>query len=344
MPSSRVFPAWAKLAAVLVVASGLASAQVPPGDAPAPAVEPEVVFVPPEDPPLPLLWQVSDADNTVYLLGSFHLLKAGDYPLSGEVNNAFADAEAVFFELPPEEMNSPQLPVQMMQAAVRTDGTQLDRDLPPATASRLQDWQAANAAALQASGLTPARMQMFEPWFVGLMISLTEMGKQGLDPKLGLDQHFIAAAGFAGKRTGGFETAAQQIALLDGMDADEQLQFIDEALSQAANDDLQTLHGYWRAGDAEAIWSEMGADMRSRYPKLYRHINVERNDAWIPKIEQLLAAPGTDDVLVVVGALHLLGEDGVVEKLRARGHAVERICQACAPGGEESTRGGERDD
>src|SRR3546814_20669618 len=86
-------------------------------------------------------------------------------------------------------MNSPQLPVQMMHAAVRTDGTGLDSELPPDTAARLRDWQAANSAALQASVLTPERMQMFEPWFVGLMISMTERTKQGLDPKLGLDQH-----------------------------------------------------------------------------------------------------------------------------------------------------------
>src|SRR3546814_301283 len=175
-----------------------------------------------------------------------------------------SDLEAVVFEMPPEEMNSPQLPVQMMQAAVRTDGTGLDSELPPDTAARLRDWQAANSAALQASGLTPERMQMFEPWFVGLMISITEMTKQGLDPKLGLDQHFIDAADIAGKRTGGFETAAQQIEFLDGMDREEQLQFIDEALVQSASDDLQTLHAYWRAGDAEAIWDEMGADMRDR--------------------------------------------------------------------------------
>src|SRR3546814_3422591 len=81
------------------------------------------------------------------------------------------------------------------------------------------------------------------------------------------------------------------------MDREEQLQFIDEALVQSASDDLQTLHAYWRAGDAEAIWDEMGADMRDRNPKLYRHINVERNDAWVPKIEQMLAEPGTDDTL-----------------------------------------------
>src|SRR3546814_13920459 len=94
---------------------------------------PDVVFVPPRYPPLPLLWQAPDADNTVYLLGSFHLLKPDDYPLSSDVNDAFADAEAVVFEMPPEEMNSPQLPVQMMQAAVRTAGTGLASELPPDT-------------------------------------------------------------------------------------------------------------------------------------------------------------------------------------------------------------------
>ena len=319
------------LAALLVAAWSVTSAGQPPVDALAPA--PEVVFVPPKDPPLPLLWQVSDADNTVYLLGSFHLLKADDYPLSSDVNESFADAEVVVFEMPPEEMNSPQLPVQMMQAAVRTDGTTLDDELPADTAARLHEWEAANSIALQASGLTPERIQMFEPWFVGLMISMTEMARQGLDPKLGLDQHFIDAAAIAGKRTGGFETAAQQIAFLDGMDREEQLQFIDEALTQAADDDLSMLHAYWRAGDAEAIWDEMGADMSDRYPKLYRHINVERNEAWVPKIEQMLAEPGTDDTLVVVGALHLLGDDGVVEKLRAKGYEVERICGGCVPPG-----------
>ncbi len=316
-------------AVLLVIASGLVGAQAPATQAPVPASVPEVVFVPPGDPPVPLLWKVSDDDNVVYLLGSFHLLKPGDYPLSRDVNDAFADAEAVVFELPPEQMNSPQLGVQMMQAAVRTDGTRLDGELPPDTAQKLQAWLADNAAMLQASGLTAERLQMFEPWFVALMISMTEMTKQGLDPKFGLDQHFVAAAGFAGKRTDGFETGAQQIAFLDGMDKKEQLQFIDEALSQAGTDDLQRLHAHWRAGDGEAIWNEMGADMRDRYPELYRHINVERNDAWLPKIEQMLAEPGTDDTLVVVGALHLLGDDGVVEKLRAKGYAVERICSAC---------------
>lgn len=333
MPPSHRSLSKSGLAAILVIVSGLALAQTQsaPAAAPAQAIGPQVVFVAPRDPPVPLLWKVSDAESAVYLLGSFHLLKPDDYPLSTDVNDAFAAAPKVIFELPPEEMNSPQLGLQMMQAAVRTDGTTLDSELPATTIEKLKAWQTANSVGLQTAGLGPERMQMFEPWFVGLIISLTDMGKQGFDPKLGLDQHFIDAAAHAGKPTSGFESGAQQIALLDGMGKDEQLQFIDEALSQTADGELDKLHDEWRNGDVTAIWNDMATDMRSRYPELYQHINVERNDAWVPKIERLLAAPGTDDTLVVVGALHLLGGDGVVEKLRAKGFAVERVCSACKP-------------
>ena len=89
------------------------------------------------------------------------------------------------------------------------------------------------------------------------------------------------------------------------------------------------LDAAWRAGDVERLRDDMAAEMKREYPALYRRINSQRNEAWLPKLEARLAGR-SDDTLVVVGALHLLGEDGVVEKLRARGYAVERICSACA--------------
>jgi hypothetical protein len=73
----------------------------------------------------------------------------------------------------------------------------------------------------------------------------------------------------------------------------------------------------------------MGLQMRNEYPALYTRINTERNDAWVPQLEARLTAPGTDDTLVVVGALHLLGSDGVVEKLEKKGYTVERVCTVC---------------
>lgn len=301
----------------LVVVALLGSASVLAADAPKAAGA-----------PVPLLWKVSDKDNAVYLLGSFHLLRPSDYPLSGDVDAAFDDAERVLFELSPEEMRSPAASQLMMQAAMRVDGKTLQQDLDAATWTRLEAWAGKN-------NLPLASFNGFEPWFVGLTISIVEMTKQGLDPKLGLDNHFMDKALAAGKPASGLERMQEQIGVLDGMDASEQRQFVAEALEQAdkGSAETQRLHDAWRRGDAEALWNGMASDMREQYPRLYRRINVDRNDAWVPKIRQLLDQPGDDDALVVVGALHLLGEDGVVEKLRDQGYKVERVCSACAAGG-----------
>ncbi|GAA5010139.1 TraB/GumN family protein [Lysobacter lycopersici] len=282
-------------------------------------------------PPVPLLWKVSDADSSLYLLGSFHMLLPGDYPLSKEVDAAFADSKDVVFEIPPEEMSSPTLAIRMGQAALRGDGKQLDASLPPATTKRLDAWVDANEGALQKAGIPGQMLQLFEPWFVGLTVSIVEMSKQGLDPKLGLDQHFSADAQAAKKPTSGLETGDEQIAFLDGMGEAEQVQFLDETLQEAAegSKEVARLHSAWRAGDADTLWNGMAVEMRDEYPALYKRINVARNDAWVPKLEQRLRASHDGNTLVVVGSLHLIGSDGVVEKLRAKGYKVERICSAC---------------
>lgn len=301
---------------VLVLTALLGSASVLAADAPKTTTA-----------PVPLLWKVSDKDNAVYLLGSFHLLRPSDYPLSGDVEAAFADAERVMFELSPDEMQSLAVPQLMMQAALRTDGKTLQQDLDADTWARLEAWAGRNGQPL-------ASFNGFEPWFVGLTISIVEMTRQGLDPKLGLDTHFMDKARTSGKPTAGLERVQDQIGVLDGMDDAEQRQLIAESLEQAEKgaQETQRLHDAWRRGDVDALWNGMAADMRDRYPRLYQRINVDRNDAWVPKIRQLLDPPGNDDALVVVGALHLLGEDGVVEKLRARGYTVERVCSACKAG------------
>lgn len=322
------------LSIALVALAAQAYSQAPQ---PAPAVAPPASAPPasappaaPKPPPVPLLWKVSDADNAVYVLGSFHLLKPDDYPLSPDVDAAFADAEEVVFELSPEEMASPTLGVTMAQAALRTDGTRLDSEIGAETAARLRAWAERNQPALARNGVPVEALQMFEPWFVSLTVTLTEMSAFGLDPALGLDKHFADAAGQAGKRTGAFETGAQQIAFLDGMDRVEQRQMLSEALdeSQEGRAELEKLHTAWRAGDAATIYEGMAGEMKTCYPRLYAAINVERNDAWVPKIDQRLKS-GKDDSLVVVGALHTLGSDGIVEKLKAKGYAVERICSTC---------------
>lgn len=273
------------------------------------------------EPPRPLLWKVSDADNSVYLLGSFHLLRAGDYPLAASTDRAFEDAESVVFELSPAEMDDPALGQLMAAAARREDGKRLQDTVSADTWTRLEAWAGRRGVPLE-------NLQGFDAWFVGLTISLTEMQLLGLDPKLGLDRHFAQRATAAGKRTEGLETGAQQIALFDELDPRLQQQSLEDVLLDAEEmeKNINRLHDLWRRGDAEGMEAETNQRMRDEYPGLYARINRDRNLAWLPVLEKNLDRGGEDDdVLVVVGALHLLGEDGLVHLLREAGYTVERL-------------------
>lgn len=273
------------------------------------------------EPPTPLLWKVSDGDNSLYLLGAFHLLRPEDYPLDPRTDAAFEDAERVVFELPPDEMSGGAVARQMLEAARRGDGRTLQDALPPATWARLEAWAAR-------SGVPLAGLQGYEAWYVSLLVSLTEMQRQGLDPTLGLDRHFGRRATEAGKPAEGLETGAQQIALFDGMDAAQQVQALEEALQspEELERSVRELHGLWRAGDGRGLYEGSGARLREQYPDLYERINADRNRAWLTRLQALLDEGGHDqDALVVVGAMHLLGDDGVVALLRAEGYDVERL-------------------
>jgi hypothetical protein len=272
------------------------------------------------EPPTPLLWKVSDGDNRVYLLGSFHALKPTDYPLAPAVDAAFADAERVAFELAPEELESPSLGTDMLAAATLPAGTDLRGVVPAATYAKLEAYS-------QAHGLPLAVFARTEPWFVSLVVTMNEMTRAGLDPKQGLDRHVIALAAKAGKPTTGLETGMQQIRALDSMDAGEQRQMLEEALNSADEfeAELDKAHGLWRRGDDKGLYERLAGELRRDYPQLYVSINVERNRAWFPKVRAMLDDEHADDTLVVVGALHLLGDDGLVAMLRKQGYAVERV-------------------
>lgn len=271
------------------------------------------------EPPRPLLWKISDGDNHLYLLGSFHALKPSDYPLAASVDAAFADAERVAFEVPPAELNSPELAGKMMSAAMLPAGQSLQQKLPAPIWQELQTY-------CQVHGLGLAQFQTVEPWFVALVIGLDSLARSGYDPQLGLDRHLMADAASAGKATLGLESSDDQVRLFDSMSPQEQADTLAESLQDDADPkQLDRLHGLWRAGDDKGMYSDLVQDFRQKYPALFRRMDTERNDAWLPKLRAMLDNEHQRDTLVVVGSLHLLGAEGLVAKLGAAGYRVERI-------------------
>lgn len=272
------------------------------------------------EPPKPLLWQVSDDDNSVYLLGSFHMLKESDYPLAASVEEAFDAAEKIYFEISPEEMDDPEIARKMVQTGIFADGKTLQQSLKPETWRKLEKYCAARK-------IPPADFQKFKPWFLALMLSVAEMQKAGLQPEFGMDKYFAKHAKAAGKDIGTLETIDAQFALFDGMNAEEQEQSLAQVLEESdrMQEDANELHRLWRNGDAERLLKLSVQEMTQKTPQLYRHIYVDRNNAWLPQISAFLENNAHDDALVVVGSMHLLGDYGLVELLKKRGYRVNRI-------------------
>jgi uncharacterized protein YbaP (TraB family) len=160
------------------------------------------------DAPVPLLWKVSDADNSLYLLGSFHMLKASDYPVAPSVDAVFQDASQLYFELSPQELSDPALGAKLTQVGVRNDGKTLQQSVSTKTWRKLQAYATKN-------NIEVANFQTAKPWFAGLVLTVMSIQKNGFDPALGLDQHLMGRAAKAGKPTQGLETFDFQIALLN---------------------------------------------------------------------------------------------------------------------------------
>ncbi|GAB2618935.1 TraB/GumN family protein [Novilysobacter erysipheiresistens] len=309
----------ALLASLLAVASAASAAVGGPVGAVQAVVEPAAHV-----PPVPLLWKVSDGDNALYLLGSFHLLKDGDYPLSADIDRAFAAAEKVVFEIPPEALLDPTTGQRFLEAAAYDDDRGLSDVLSPRMREQLQQL-------IARQGGTIAQFEGYEPWFVNLSLLMGLSQSLGFSAEQGLDRHLMARAEAAGKPTAGLETFDDQLRALDATPMDEQViglaEFIDRPRDMPGV--LAKLHQAWRAGDIERLDQLTRVEMLEQTPETYRIVNVERNEAWLPKLQAMLDDYTGDDMLVVVGALHLLGEDGVVAMLRDEGYAVERICSAC---------------
>jgi uncharacterized protein YbaP (TraB family) len=265
-----------------------------------------------------VLWTVAGRHNTVYLLGSIHLLRAADGGLPTVANDAYADAEQVVMEIDMDDENAEPMALlgAMQQAAMLPPGQTL-RSVLGADYARV-------ASQVEESGITLEPFDGFAPWFVALTVMSLELAKRGFDPALGVEQTLAARATSDRKPITGLETAQQQFAVLSSLPLTEQKRFLMMTLDEAGrmDEELDQLLAAWRTGDTQELETLLSAEFE-RFPELYKPLTEDRNRAWLGKIESMLD-DDRDDYLVVVGALHLVGRNSVVDLLKARGYDVHQ--------------------
>jgi len=262
-------------------------------------------------------WKVTGKSGVVYLIGSVHLLSNDFYPLQPALEAAYKDSDLLVEEVDMAELTDPTAQLSLLGKAMLPSSTPLDKVISADTYAVLS-----KRAAVLVLPLEP--FKMLKPWMVALTLVQMEWQQAGFDPQLGLDKHFYDQAKADGRTTQGLETAEYQISRLDGLSMEQQEHLLSESLKEADSEkaNMRKLVDAWRTGDSAAVEKIVLADLKAE-PVLYQRLLVERNRNWMPKIEALFARP--KHALVVVGAAHLVGPDGLLAALRAKGYTVEQL-------------------
>lgn len=263
------------------------------------------------------LWSVQDEarPGTLLLLGSVHLLRAEDLPLPAAVVEAYDQAERIVMELDPADLEPAASQAVLARIGITTPGGSLRDALDSA------EWERAELLAADA-GLLLQPVAALEPWFAALSLYVAALADSGFDPALGVEQQVVDWAKRDGKPVTGLETFEQQIMIFKGLDPEVQRQLFMKTLEELPRmpADAAMLVAEWRAGDDAALAAKLDSEFEG-YEALRERLVEARNRAWVDALDALLDAPGT--TLVVVGALHAVGPEGVPALLAARGFQVE---------------------
>jgi uncharacterized protein len=264
------------------------------------------------------IWKATGKQGagSVYLVGSVHLLTKDFYPLSPALETAYKGSDLLVEEVDMGEMLAPGAQMQLLSRGLLTGEQSLDKVLTPATYALL-------AKKLAEVGAPVEALKRMKPWMIALTLEALQWQKAGFDADLGLDKHFYDQAKQDGKEVQGLETVEYQISRFDEMPMDLQDHLLAETIKgiDTEQSNMTKLIEAWRAGDAPTVERIVLKDLQQE-TQLYQRLLVERNKNWMPKLEALFSRKRP--AFVVVGAAHLVGPDGLLTMLKAKGYSLEQ--------------------
>jgi uncharacterized protein YbaP (TraB family) len=258
------------------------------------------------------VWSVKGAHNTVYLAGSVHALPREHAEFSPQLERAYAASKVIVMEVDLDDLD----PLEAVQFVTSNGTLPAGQDLQSVVGAERYATVSKLAASLDLPDLVLARL---EPWAAAMVLTQFALVKSGFDPQLGIDMQLTERAKTDGKRIDGLETVVDQLSIFDSRSLDEQSKFLVDSANDVPkmHDDLGRLVAAWRSGDMRGLEKEFEKE-RAQAPGLYDELLGKRNRKWLPQIEALL--DDDQDYLVVVGTLHFVGRDGLLELLTRAGH------------------------
>jgi uncharacterized protein YbaP (TraB family) len=263
------------------------------------------------------VWAVRGAHNTVYLAGSIHMLPADDAVLPPGFARSYADSARLVMELDLGKFDPMEAMAWMTDHGALPAGTTLRGVLGEQRYGRVS----ATATGL---GLPMAALDSLAPWVVGIEITDLAYEHEGYDPEQGVEEQLVRRAEKDGKPTAGLETISQELSGLSELSSADQIRMLDQSIDDLKDikSEMADVTSAWRHGDAARLAALLSSEY-SAFPSLYQPLVTDRNRRWLPQVEEMLKA--RDNSLVVVGALHLVGQGGLLELLRKKGYTITQL-------------------
>jgi uncharacterized protein YbaP (TraB family) len=269
----------------------------------------------------PPLWEVRSGENTAYLFGTIHVGKAGFYPLPEVTRSAFTSADVVALEVDPTDQ---QAAISATMSAMYTPPDSIDNHIDPALLAQV------NEVSTQ-YGLQLAQIRQLKPYLLMFMLTSLEYQRLGFSAAQGLESHFVQQAREQGKRVVALESMSGQMQILDSLPLELQSAMLQITVDDLASGDVEGIVAQmitaWRTGDMNTLGAVLLAEEQklpdAMAEQFHNRFLTERNIAMAGKIERMLR--GGEKVFVAVGAMHMVGDDGLPAMLAARGLEVRRL-------------------
>ncbi len=263
------------------------------------------------------VWAVRGSHNIVYLAGSIHMLPADEAALPPGFARAYGDSSRIVMELDLGKFDPMEAMTWMMDHGSLPAGTTLRGLLGEQRYARV-------SAAAASLGMPMIGLDSLAPWVVGIEITDAAYEHEGFDPEQGVEEQLLRRAQTDHKPTAGLETLPEELGSLSSLSSADQIRMLDQTVDELGDlkSEMREVTGVWREGDGPRLGTLLASEYTA-FPSLYKPLVTDRNRRWLPQIEQLLKA--NDNVLVVVGALHLVGEGGLLELLRRNGHTITQL-------------------
>ena len=269
-------------------------------------------------PGVPAMWQLADEDTTIHIFGTVHILRPELDWRTDQFNATFDAADKLVFEIDLHSPEGQQAAMRMLSAGLAESGESVGDVLSEADLASVKE-------AADKLGVPMASLDQMDPWFAAMTLAQVQFAKDGFDANSGVEQVLVGEAQTQGKSFGYLETIDDQINVFEGLAQETQIDFLVDGLLTLDQSGklLDKLVEEWADGDVDGLGIIAANPDAAGDEAFYNALFKNRNEKWIPQIEDMLDEPGS--VFIAVGAGHMAGPDSVITMLESKGHTLTRV-------------------